>query len=87
MSQVCPHGIHMDNGCGACVPPRGTTIRRPGFPVDADAESDERDVLRRIVEWRDDVHTGRMVRSADLEALIEEARTLLAVTAAAWGLQ
>jgi hypothetical protein len=22
---VCQHGIHMDNACGACVPPRGTT--------------------------------------------------------------
>jgi len=22
---ACPHGIHMDNACGACVPPRGTT--------------------------------------------------------------
>jgi hypothetical protein len=22
---VCRHGIHMDNACGACVPPRGTT--------------------------------------------------------------
>lgn len=35
------------------------------------------DVLRRIVAWRDDVHAGRVVRSADLEALIEEARALL----------
>lgn len=25
---VCPHGIHYDNACGACVPPRGTTVRR-----------------------------------------------------------
>ena len=24
---VCNHGIHMDNACGACIPPRGTTIR------------------------------------------------------------
>ena len=23
---VCPHGIHMNNACGACVPPRGTTV-------------------------------------------------------------
>jgi hypothetical protein len=23
-SDVCPHGIHFDNGCGACVPARGT---------------------------------------------------------------
>lgn len=22
--RVCAHGIHMDNACGACVPPRGT---------------------------------------------------------------
>lgn len=21
---VCPHGIHMHNGCGGCFPPRGT---------------------------------------------------------------
>ena len=21
---VCEHGIHRDNACGACVPPRGT---------------------------------------------------------------
>lgn len=20
----CPHGIHWDNACGACIPPRGT---------------------------------------------------------------
>lgn len=24
---ICPHGIHMDNACGACNPPRGTTVR------------------------------------------------------------
>lgn len=24
---ICPHGIHMDNACGACIPPRGTTAR------------------------------------------------------------
>lgn len=35
------------------------------------------DVLRRIVEWRDNVHAGRVVRGAELEALIEEARALL----------
>jgi hypothetical protein len=23
----CAHGIHWDNACGACSPPRGTTIR------------------------------------------------------------
>jgi hypothetical protein len=28
--QVCPHGIHMDNACGACVPARGTTVRGVG---------------------------------------------------------
>lgn len=22
----CPHGIHWDNACGACIPPRGTSI-------------------------------------------------------------
>jgi len=21
---ICPHGIHYDNACGACIPPRGT---------------------------------------------------------------
>lgn len=25
-SQVCHHGIHTENACGACVPPRGTTV-------------------------------------------------------------
>lgn len=25
---ICKHGIHMDNACGACEPPRGSTIRR-----------------------------------------------------------
>lgn len=34
------------------------------------------DVLRRIVAWRDSVHAGRVVRGAELEALIEEARAL-----------
>lgn len=24
-TKVCPHGIHFDNACGACIPPRGTT--------------------------------------------------------------
>lgn len=24
--RVCPHGIHMDNACGACIPPRGTKV-------------------------------------------------------------
>lgn len=24
-SDVCKHGIHKDNACGACIPPRGTT--------------------------------------------------------------
>lgn len=24
---ICAHGIHMDNACGACTPPRGTTVR------------------------------------------------------------
>jgi len=31
---ICPHGIHMDNACGACVPPRGTTVRGWYSPVD-----------------------------------------------------
>jgi hypothetical protein len=38
---------------------------------------DPLDVLRRIVAWRDSVHAGRVVRGAELEALIEEARGLL----------
>lgn len=25
----CPHGIHWDNACGACVPPRGTSVSAP----------------------------------------------------------
>jgi hypothetical protein len=44
----------------------------------AEQEPPPLNLLRRIVGWRDDVHAGRVVRSADLEALIEEARTLLA---------
>ena len=23
-ASICPHGIHMNNACGACIPPRGT---------------------------------------------------------------
>lgn len=36
--------------------------------------ADPADILRRIVAWRDNVHAGRVVRSAELEALIEEGR-------------
>ena len=39
-------------------------------------ESSAVDVLRRIVQWRDGVDSG-VVRGADLERLIVEARTLL----------
>lgn len=28
---ICPHNIHIDNACGACVPPRGSTIRGSMF--------------------------------------------------------
>lgn len=45
------------------------------------APADPLDVLRRIVAWRDDVHAGNVVRSADLEALIEEGRRALGVPA------
>jgi hypothetical protein len=44
----------------------------------AEQESTALDLLRRIVAWRDNVHAGRVVRGAELEALIEEARPLLA---------
>ena len=23
---ICDHGIHMENACGKCQPPRGTTV-------------------------------------------------------------
>lgn len=44
--------------------------------------ADPVDVLRRIVAWRDNVHAGRVVRGAELEALIEEGRRALGVQAA-----
>jgi hypothetical protein len=27
--ECCPHGIHWDNACGACTPPRGTKVLAP----------------------------------------------------------
>lgn len=29
----CKHGIHLDNACGACVPPRGTSVSQASEPA------------------------------------------------------
>lgn len=29
-SGCCPHGIHYDNACGSCIPPRGTKVSAEG---------------------------------------------------------
>jgi hypothetical protein len=63
-------------------------VKQPAFPtthaaldglgvLGVERATDPLDLLRRIVGWRDDAHAGRVVRGAELEALIDEARTLL----------
>lgn len=37
----CPHGIHWDNACGACIPPRGTRCAQPASPPSAEATVNE----------------------------------------------
>lgn len=58
------------------TPPKTLSALQDLGMLPSERQPDPIDLLRRIVAWRDGVTAGGVIRGADLEALIEEARAL-----------